>query len=142
METNFTEFLFVNSTLEDLLKQFNLTSLYLRQDISSSEKAFKITLYVMAMLVAIVGNLLLIIVILRTQSLRTKFNYYVLNLAFVDLFVPGTCMWLHLVQYLDQDQWTMGPFFCRIKTFIQGNFGCNILLNNYSLLYSNLIVGM
>lgn len=86
----------------------------------SGEKNAKIFAYAVAIFMSFFGNLLLIIVIASTKSLRTKFNYYILNLAVANILVPLTCMWLHLMHDFNRAQWTLGPFFCRIHTFSQG----------------------
>ncbi|XP_052069256.1 QRFP-like peptide receptor [Mytilus californianus] len=71
------------------------------------------------MFISFFGNLTLIVVILSTKSLRTKFNYYILNLAVADILVPLTCMWLHLVTDFNPSKWILGSFFCKINTFSQ-----------------------
>lgn len=44
---------------------------------------------------------------------------YVVNLASVNILVALTCMWLHLVTNLNPTKWPLGPFFCKINTFLQ-----------------------
>ncbi|KAJ8318142.1 hypothetical protein KUTeg_003233 [Tegillarca granosa] len=70
------------------IQESNLTTDVNLQKHSQQEIILKITLYVIAMLVAVIGNLTVIIVIAATKNLRTKFNFYILNLAVVDLFIP------------------------------------------------------
>ncbi|XP_021357515.1 G-protein coupled receptor 54-like [Mizuhopecten yessoensis] len=88
-------------------------------DISTNERVAKILMYVLAMILALTLNSLIIVVIIRTKSLRTKFNMYVLNLASVNILITLTCMWLHLVTNLSPSKWPLGHFFCKINTFLQ-----------------------
>lgn len=116
---NFSSFHFDLSKFQN----FSLSDLLGDKDgnhMPSEEKAAKIFAYVVAIIISFFGNLLLIIVILSTKSLRTKFNFYILNLAVADILVPMTCMWLHLINDFYNAQWILGSFFCRINTFAQG----------------------
>ena len=83
------------------------------------ELALKCVFYAIAMFLALFGNLAIIIVVIRTKSLRTKFNIYIVNLAIADFFIPVVSMWLHLGNNL-HEQWAFGRGLCKIHTFIQG----------------------
>ena len=89
----------------------------------------KYIFYVLSMIIAFFGNLSVIFVILRTKSLRTKFNIYIVNLAFADLFMPIVCMWIHLINSLNH-KWIFGEFMCKIHTFVQGKITHNVNNNN------------
>lgn len=102
------------------IHESNLTTDVNLKKASQQEIILKITLYVIAILVAVIGNLTVIVVITATKTLRTKFNFYILNLAVVDLLIPLTCMWLHLIHDLNPTSWPLGSFFCRINPFMQG----------------------
>ncbi|KAK3591707.1 hypothetical protein CHS0354_019472 [Potamilus streckersoni] len=84
-----------------------------------SEITLKILFYVVSMCGAFFGNLTIILVIACHRVLRTKFNFYIINLVTADLLVPVFCMWVHLVSSLNK-QWPLGETFCRIHTFVQG----------------------
>lgn len=87
---------------------------------SDSENTFQIYLYAFTMFLSFFANMTLVFIILSTKSLRTKFNFFVVNFSLVNLLIPTFCMWLHLVYHLDKGQWRFGAFFCRINKFIQG----------------------
>lgn len=91
-------------------------------DDSDTERSFHIYLYAFTMFLSFMVNSSLVLVIMCTKSLRTKFNFFVVNFSLVNLLIPCFCMWLHLVYHLDKGQWRFGEFFCRINEFIQGIF--------------------
>ena len=76
---------------------------------------------ILSFIIAFIGNLCIIIVILKTKSLRTKFNLYIVNLAVADFLMPSLCMWIYLVSSTS-NQWLLGSFLCKIHTFVQGMF--------------------
>ncbi|XP_022309220.2 prolactin-releasing peptide receptor-like [Crassostrea virginica] len=88
-------------------------------DDSDTERSFHIYLYAFTMFLSFMANSSLVLVIMCTKSLRTKFNFFVVNFSLVNLLIPCFCMWLHLVYHLDKGQWRFGEFFCRINEFIQ-----------------------
>lgn len=104
------------------LKHSNISfsDLSVLPEISTREKVLKISTYVLAMMLSLGFNSLIIVVIAKTKSLRTKFNFYVINLACVNILIVLTCMWLHLVTNLNPSKWPLGSFFCKIHTFMQG----------------------
>jgi len=87
--------------------------------VTSFDMIMKIVFYVLAIVMALFGNLSIIVIIIKTKSLRTKFNFYIVNLAVADTLIALTCMWIHLVNSMD-DQWLLGSFLCKIHTFVQG----------------------
>lgn len=89
---------------------------------NTSEISLKITTYAIVFLVALLSNISIIIVVLVTKSLRTKFNFYIVNLAIGNCLIPLMCMWLHLVQDISPTNWPLGAFLCRIKNFMQGKY--------------------
>jgi len=84
----------------------------------------KITIYVALILVAIAGNILVILVVIKNKRMRTTTNFYMVNLAISDLMVTMWCSWVHLVDDLTQG-WVLGDFFCKFNSFAQGEL--NIL---------------
>lgn len=114
--TNNFDFSAGNFSIGDLLNSAK------GKQMPTEEKAIKIFAYVIAIIISFFGNLSLIVVILSTKSLRTKFNFYIINLAVADILVPSTCMWLHLINDFYPSKWILGTFFCRINTFSQGNY--------------------
>ena len=85
------------------------------------EMAVKISVYSIIMITAVIGNILIILVVLRNRGMRTTTNFYIVNLAVSDLLVTGFCTWVRLVDNLTEG-WVLGTFFCKVNTFAQGNY--------------------
>lgn len=83
------------------------------------EAAAKITFYVLSILIALLGNLAVIITVYCRRSMHTTTNYYLVNLAISDLAVTLSCSWVHLVADLTEG-WVLGSFFCKANSFVQG----------------------
>lgn len=83
-------------------------------------RCMKIVFYSALLILGVLGNLLIIVVIARHKHLRTKFNFYVVNLAVCDLLVAVTCPWVHLVSDLSPQRWPLGEVICKVHTFVQG----------------------
>ena len=83
------------------------------------QSVIKIAVYVVIMITAIIGNVLIIVVVARNKRMRTTTNFYIVNLAVSDLLVTGFCTWVRLVDDLTEG-WVLGTFFCKVNTFAQG----------------------
>ena len=59
---------------------------------SREEKAILMPFYCMILLVALIGNVLIIVVFYKYKPIRKSINYFVLNMAISDLFTPLTIM--------------------------------------------------
>ena len=95
--------------------------------------ALKVTMYVLAMILAIVGNLLVILTILLNKSMQNSTNLYLLNLAVSDLMVVFFCMWVHLGANITSD-WPFGEFTCKVYPFFQSKCNSNTFVDKFTLL--------
>ena len=59
---------------------------------SSREKAILMPFYCISLVVALIGNVLIIVVFYKHKPIRKSINYFVLNMAISDLFTPLTIM--------------------------------------------------
>ena len=66
-----------------------------------------IVAYIMVSVVAVLGNLLVILTICRSKHMRTVTNYYLLNLAVCDLLVAAFVMPLKLLEYMAPCEWNI-----------------------------------
>ncbi|XP_048763746.2 QRFP-like peptide receptor isoform X4 [Ostrea edulis] len=82
------------------------------------EAAVKITIYTLLILIALIGNTLIILVVLKNKRMQTTTNYFLVNLAVSDLVVSLSCSWVHLVDDLTEG-WVLGAFFCSFNSFAQ-----------------------
>ncbi|KAL3877183.1 hypothetical protein ACJMK2_034924 [Sinanodonta woodiana] len=121
-DSNFTNYsidypnINLTSELSKFLEQFE-------EKPTVAEITLKILFYVISMCGAFFGNLIVLLVIACHRVLRTKFNFYIINLVTADLLMPVFCMWVHLVSSLKK-QWPLGETFCRIHTFLQVMLVC------------------
>lgn len=105
------------------IKPLNLTSFYNTTepdfDVELSDKKWlysflhylKATMMVSIIVVSILGNLLIIVAVMRHRKLRVITNYYVISLAFADMLIAVFVMTFNFsVQYFDR--WIFGYFMC------------------------------
>ncbi|XP_014255525.1 cholecystokinin receptor type A-like [Cimex lectularius] len=78
----------------------------------------QIPLYAVIFLLGIIGNILVILVLVRNRGMRTVTNVFLLNLAVSDLLLGVLCMPFTLIGSILQD-FVFGPFMCRLIPFMQ-----------------------
>ncbi|XP_042311412.1 5-hydroxytryptamine receptor 4 isoform X2 [Sceloporus undulatus] len=80
-------------------------------------------------LMAILGNLLVMVAVCRDRQLRKiKTNYFIVSLAFADLLVSVLVMPFGAIE-LVQDNWIYGRMFCLVRTSL------DVLLTTASILH-------
>ncbi|KAH3892521.1 cholecystokinin receptor-like isoform X2 [Dreissena polymorpha] len=82
------------------------------------EMILKITIYSLLLLIAIIGNILIMVVVARNKRMQTTTNYFLVNLAVSDLLVTACCSWVRLVDDLTEG-WVLGKVFCKLNSFAQ-----------------------
>lgn len=89
----------------------------------------QIPLYAVILLLALVGNFLVIMTLVQHRRMRTITNVFLLNLAVSDMLLGVLCMPTTLVGALLRD-FIFGSVMCRVLPFLQGIrvcvFGCPI----------------
>ncbi|CAF3324952.1 unnamed protein product [Rotaria socialis] len=89
---------------------------------SNTSVLFSFTLffaYAIIFLVGLIGNIFVIIVIIKFRRMRTLTNRFLLNLAISDLLATLICIPPNAYHHYDK-RWIFGEFFCRFVPFIQG----------------------
>lgn len=79
----------------------------------------QIGLYSVIFLLAILGNLAVILTLVQNQGMRTITNLFLLNLAIADLLVGVFCMPFTLVGIVLKD-FVFGAAFCKLIPYLQG----------------------
>ncbi|KAK3704025.1 hypothetical protein RRG08_055486 [Elysia crispata] len=82
------------------------------------EMVVKTFFYILSIILALVGNIIVIVVVAKNARMHTATNFYIVNLAVADCLVVLTCSWTHLVDDLTPF-WVLGSFFCTFNTFSQ-----------------------
>ena len=82
-----------------------------------------LSLYAPVFLVAMLGNLLVLVTLMRQwKTLCKAKNLYLLNLALADLLVTLLCMPAALGTIINR-LWLYGTFLCKFTAFLQGVLG-------------------
>ena len=84
---------------------------------------FESVLFLFINIVAIVGNVFVILAICRNTALRKITNWYILSLSISDLFVSVTCMPLSLVVIM-KGKWLYGDVTCQFQGHVMQIWGC------------------
>ncbi|XP_022089618.1 orexin receptor type 2-like isoform X2 [Acanthaster planci] len=77
-----------------------------------------IVIYGLVFLLAIIGNTLVCIAVLRNEHMRTVTNYYIVNLALADILVSLVCLPFSVVVDISET-WFFGDVLCSIIPYIQ-----------------------
>ncbi|XP_068720999.1 neuropeptide Y receptor type 1-like [Montipora capricornis] len=92
---------------------------------SEPEKAFQVTAYCIIILVSVIGNVLIIFVFSKHKPLRVSINYFVVNMAFSDLFSPFTVMPFQIASilkgseaFLADSPLALGNALCKLIFFL------------------------
>jgi hypothetical protein len=79
-------------------------------------------LYVLIFLVGILGNILVIIVITFSHSMKTTVNMYLMNLCVADILVIIVCMPTALADIFTKEVWYFGEAMCKYFIMFQKMF--------------------
>jgi hypothetical protein len=82
-------------------------------------RIFFIILYVIIIVLAVGGNLLVFLVIAVNRKLRTVTNTFILSLAVSDILIAALNMPLQLLYYI-KNEWTLGWVMCKLSRYLQG----------------------
>ncbi|XP_063269792.1 5-hydroxytryptamine receptor 4 isoform X1 [Prinia subflava] len=94
-----------------------------------AEKIVLLSFISAVILMAILGNLLVMVAVCRDRQLRKiKTNYFIVSLAFADLLVSVLVMPFGAME-LVQDNWVYGEMFCLVRTSL------DVLLTTASILH-------
>ena len=89
MSGNFTSASFTSNSSNETSAASTTAAI---RGMSSKEKAILMPFYFISLLVALIGNVLIILVFYKYKPIRKFINYFVLNMAISDLFTPLTIM--------------------------------------------------
>ena len=106
----------------------NFTAPSLPEPIPVWEIALKVSFYLIAFLLDVVGNSIVVLIIITNRRMRTPTNVLIVNLAVSDLMVATFCMWVHLGNRITTE-WPFGPFVCKFNTFMQSKWCNNRVIN-------------
>lgn len=117
------------------------------------EEYVKIIFYLIVLIIALVGNISVILTVLLNRTMRTTINLYLVNLAVADLFICVFCMWIPVANSLTKPLYSLGVFICKLNPFAQskfffmninsqGNLQTTATLQNWSLVRGDRFLGV
>ncbi|XP_060596869.1 thyrotropin-releasing hormone receptor-like [Ruditapes philippinarum] len=87
---------------------------------SSLYRIISLTINIILFLVGIVGNILVVIVVIRTRSMRTPTNCYLMSLAIADCLVLMSATLPAIPETFYQiNEWPFGRVMCSLLVFLQ-----------------------
>jgi len=105
-----------NDTTEDWKDEENSA-----ENVSTDQfrrSSFKVAAVILLVIVALVGNCLVILSVFCNKAMRTTMNYYLVNLSIADLMITAWCPIHSLVKELsDKNQYVLPAVFCKIGVF-------------------------
>lgn len=95
----------------------------------------QIPLYATILLLAVIGNALVIMTLVQNRRMRTITNVFLLNLAVSDILLGVLCMPFTLIGTLLRD-FVFGEIMCKCLPYLQGN--SIITLYIYMIIYESI----
>jgi len=103
-----------NPVVHKALKNVSQSSIW-----NDSGTWITIFLYSIIFLLAVIGNLLVILTLIQSRRMRTITNVFLLNLAISDLLLGIFCMPFTLIGMLLRD-FIFGEIMCKLLPYLQG----------------------
>ncbi|GCC38458.1 hypothetical protein chiPu_0016972 [Chiloscyllium punctatum] len=85
---------------------------------SVSSTTFLIVAYSAVMAVGMIGNMCLVLVIMRQKEMRNVTNILIANLSCSDIFITTLCLPVTVI-YTMMDRWILGAALCKLTPFVQ-----------------------
>lgn len=108
----------VISTINDTASSSSSSTTSLSSWLTTSR--IQIILYITILLLAIIGNALVILTLIQNRRMRTITNVFLLNLAISDILLGVLCMPITLIGTLLRD-FVFGELMCKLLPYLQGN---------------------
>lgn len=120
----FSEIISVSPLLDNITKinknlSIQITQQQLQQSWIQNIMVNVFPLYLIIFLLAVVGNVLVILTLVHNKRMRTVTNLFLLNLAISDLLLGIFCMPFTLVGMLLRD-FIFGEMMCKLLPYLQG----------------------
>ena len=115
IDTNYTEYSSYAYSQDYATRIFNL---FKARVYPRPYEYLLIAIYGLVFLIAIMGNMLVCIAVLRNEHMRTVTNYYIVNLAVADILVSLVCLPVTVVVDISET-WFFGDILCSIIPYVQ-----------------------
>lgn len=97
----------------------------------------KIIFYIIVLIIALVGNISVILTVSLNRSMRTTINLYLVNLAVADLFICVFCMWVPVANSVTTPFYSLGVVICKLNPFAQSEFFLKLFFNTSNVFNIN-----
>ena len=125
MSRNFSSEFLAKNSLQTANETLNITVEDCLSADSTAERIVKALAYFVVLLVALVGNILVILVIYKNKQPHKSVNYFVFNMAVSDLFTPLTIMPVKIVEiisgspaFMADSPLMLGYILCKLCYFL------------------------
>ncbi|XP_055873102.1 QRFP-like peptide receptor [Biomphalaria glabrata] len=81
--------------------------------------AYVTILNIVIFVVGVIGNVLVLVVIVRMRVMRTRVNYFLASLSVADLLVLAVCQPSAMLEFYTREQWVLGYFMCKLIPFLE-----------------------
>ncbi|KAK3781739.1 hypothetical protein RRG08_037142 [Elysia crispata] len=81
--------------------------------------AYVTVLNVIIFVVGVIGNVIVLLVIVRMRTLRTRVNYFLANLSVSDLLVLVVCQPSAMLEFYNREKWLLGHVMCKLVPFLE-----------------------
>ena len=88
---------------------------------------YKIGIFTGIIMLSVIGNATVIFAIIVYSSLHSVTNYFLFNMAAVDLLVTVICMPLHMCYWLGYSSVRTNEFVCKATPFLDGTCSCCVI---------------
>ncbi|XP_038641465.1 neuropeptide Y receptor Y8b [Scyliorhinus canicula] len=85
---------------------------------SVSSTTFLVVAYSAVMAVGVIGNVCLVLVIIRQKEMRNVTNILIANLSCSDILISTICLPVTVI-YTMMDRWILGAALCKLTPFVQ-----------------------
>ncbi|WAR21614.1 SIFAR-like protein [Mya arenaria] len=95
---------------------------------------------VVIFLVGTVGNILVIMVVIKVRDMRTPLNVFLLNLSLADVLVLVVCQPAALLEFFGKDRWFLGEIMCKFffnYSSISSQIGSHAGKRSFTCFYLN-----
>lgn len=91
-------------------------------ELASSSVALETPVYIYAwvtlvnvviFILGLVGNIMVILVVIKVRDMRTTTNYFLVNLSVADLLVLLICQPSAMLEFYSKDRWIIGSAMCK-----------------------------
>ncbi|CAL1536019.1 unnamed protein product, partial [Lymnaea stagnalis] len=94
---------------------------YTSEDLAPPEYmyAYVTVCNVVIFLVGVIGNVMVLLVMVRMRVMRTRVNYFFASLSAADLLVLIVCQPSAMLEFYTREQWLLGHFMCKLIPFLE-----------------------